>query len=71
MKAKELRELTVDEIKQHMVTSEEELFNLRMQMATQKLENPMKVRQARRNIARLKFILKQKEKKQNHDRIQK
>ncbi len=61
MKSQELRELSVEDIKQRIITTEEELFNLRMQLTTKQLENPMKIREARRNVARLKTILRQKE----------
>jgi large subunit ribosomal protein L29 len=61
MNSQEIRELSVADIKQRIITTEEELFNLRMQLTTKQLENPMKIREARRNVARLKTILRQKE----------
>ena len=62
MKPKELRDMSVDQLKQSLISKEEELFNLKIQMFTKQLENPMKVRQARRQVARLKTILREKEK---------
>ncbi len=62
MKIKEIRELNVEQLKQQLISKEEELFNLKIQLSTKQLENPMKIREARRHIARLKTILKIKEK---------
>lgn len=62
MKTRELRELNIDQLKQQLISKEEELFNLKIQLATKQLENPMKIREARRNVARLKTILREKEK---------
>ncbi len=62
MKSKEIRELNIEQLKQQLISKEEELFNLKIQLATKQLENPMKIREARRNVARLKTILREKEK---------
>ena len=62
MKSKEIRELNVDQLKQQLIAKEEELFNLKIQLSTKQLENPMKIREARRHVARLKTILREKEK---------
>ena len=62
MKSKEVREISIDQLKQQLISKEEELFNLKIQLATKQLENPMKIREARRNVARLKTILREKEK---------
>jgi len=61
MKAKELRELTSEEIVSRIDQLKSELFNLRFQLATGQLENPMRIRQVRKDIARAKTILKQRE----------
>jgi large subunit ribosomal protein L29 len=61
MKSQEIRDLSVDEIKTRMISTEEELFRLKIQLSTKQLENPMKIREARRNVARLKMFLRQKE----------
>lgn len=63
MKAKDIHEMTVEEIRKKLIESEEELIQLRMQLAAKQLENPMKIRHSRRAVARLKAILKQKEAK--------
>jgi large subunit ribosomal protein L29 len=62
MKPKELREMSVQQLKQSLISKEEELFNLKIQLSTKQLENPMKIREARRFVARLKTILREKEK---------
>ncbi|CAM3883979.1 50S ribosomal protein L29 [Alicyclobacillus pomorum] len=61
MKAKELRGLTTEEIESRIDQLKDELFNLRFQLATGQLENPMRIRQVRKDIARAKTILKQRE----------
>jgi large subunit ribosomal protein L29 len=61
MKAKELRELTTAEIEQKLAEFKEELFNLRFQLATGQLENPARIKQVRKDIARCKTILRQRE----------
>lgn len=62
MKPKELREMSIDQLKQNLISKEEELFNLKIQLSTKQLENPMKIREAKRHVARLKTILREKEK---------
>ncbi|UCD86390.1 MAG: 50S ribosomal protein L29 [Desulfobacterales bacterium] len=59
MKASELRELTVEELEHKLSDMTQELFNLRFQHATDQLENATRLRQARRDIARIKTILKE------------
>lgn len=56
MQAKEIRELSVDELDQKERDTAEELFRLRMRKSTGQLENPMKLRSLRRDLARLKTI---------------
>jgi len=60
MKARELRDLSLDELKRRLNDEEEGLSNLRFQLSTSQLENPIKVRQVRRDIARMKTILAEK-----------
>ena len=62
MKAKELRDMTVIELGSKLNELKGELFNLRFQLATGQLDNPVKLRFVRKNIARVKTILKEKEK---------
>jgi large subunit ribosomal protein L29 len=59
MKPSEVRELSEKERKEKIRDNEEELFNLRFQMATGKIENPGRIRIIRRDVARLKTIEKE------------
>ncbi len=61
MKAGEIRDLNVDEIGARITQLQEELFRLRFRSATQELENPMLLRTLRKDIARLKTVLRQRE----------
>jgi large subunit ribosomal protein L29 len=61
MKAGEIREWSSDEIRQKIDEFTEELFNLRFQHATDQLENPMRVGHVRRDIARMKTVVKERE----------
>ncbi len=61
MKADEIRELTDDEIQERIAELKEEVFRLRFRTATMELENPKLLRQIRRDIARLKTILRERE----------
>jgi large subunit ribosomal protein L29 len=56
MQAKEIRELSLDEIRQKERETAEEIFRLRMRKSTGQLENPMRLRVLRRDLARLKTI---------------
>ncbi len=60
MKARELRELSLDELLEKEKDLRQELFNLRFQHATHQLENTMRIRTVRRDIARLKTIYNEK-----------
>ena len=60
MKAKDLRQLSEGELLVKDKELGEELFNLRFQHATGQLENVMRIPQVKRDIARLKTILKEK-----------
>ncbi|GGJ01021.1 50S ribosomal protein L29 [Alicyclobacillus cellulosilyticus] len=61
MKASELRNLSSEEIQNRIEQWKDELFNLRFQLATGQLENPSRIRQVRKDIARAKTILRQRE----------
>jgi len=61
MKANELRNLTTAEIEQKIAGFKEELFNLRFQLATGQLDNPTRIRDVRKEIARAKTVLRQRE----------
>jgi large subunit ribosomal protein L29 len=59
MKASEFREFTKDELVQKLSDLKTEFFNLRFQLATGQLNNPMMIKQVKRDIARVKTILTQ------------
>jgi large subunit ribosomal protein L29 len=61
MKAEELRDLTDKELREKLMDFKEELFNLRFQLVTAQLENPIRVRDVRRIIARIKTVLRERE----------
>jgi len=60
MAAKELRELGSEELAQKRVELREEIFHLKLRRATGRLENPMKLRQDKRELARVETILREK-----------
>jgi large subunit ribosomal protein L29 len=60
-KTNELRELTTDELTQKLVETKEELFNLRFQNATGQLDNYKRLNDLRKDVARLKTILREQE----------
>lgn len=62
MKVSELREMTVQELQQKVDEIHEKLFNLRFQRAMSQMENPMFIRKAKRNIARIKTLIGEKQK---------
>lgn len=61
MKAKELRAMSVKELEDKVVDLKKDLFFLRMQHATNQLDNPMKLAAVRKDIARIKTIIREKE----------
>lgn len=61
MKAKEIRELSSQELEEKLKELKAELFNLRFQLATGQLENPMRIREVKKSYARIKTILKERE----------
>jgi large subunit ribosomal protein L29 len=60
MKAKEIREMTQQELNEQLSSIKEELFNLRFQQATGQLENPMRIKEIKKDYARVKTILRQR-----------
>ena len=60
MKSSDVRSKTADELKDQLVDLKKEQFNLRFQRATQQLEKPTEVKKVRRDIARIKTILAEK-----------
>ena len=61
MKTNEIRKLTTEEINKKIVESKEELLKLRFKQATGSLENPARIRELRKDVARFKTILKERE----------
>ncbi|MGI6297755.1 MAG: 50S ribosomal protein L29 [Saccharofermentanales bacterium] len=61
MKPSEIREKSNDELNQELLDLKEELFRLRFQHATNQLENPLKLRTVKRDMARVRTILRERE----------
>jgi large subunit ribosomal protein L29 len=61
MKANEIRNLTTAEIEQKVAGYKEQLFNLRFQLATGQLDNPTQIQKVRKDIARAKTVLRERE----------
>ena len=61
MKATEIREMTVEEMNEKLVSLEDELFRLRFQLAVNKLENTARVKAVKKDIARVKTCLREAE----------
>lgn len=61
MKASKMADWTNEELTEKLGDMKGELFNLRFQLATGQLENPMRIREVKRDIARVKTILTQRE----------
>jgi large subunit ribosomal protein L29 len=59
MKANEMRELSLEDLDRKLLDLKQEMFNLRFQHASGQLENPRKLGQTRRTIARAKTIIRQ------------
>ena len=64
MKVNKLRDLSTNELLKKVDDLKEELFNLRFQMATGQLENPMKIKEIRKDIAKAKTVLRERELKE-------
>jgi large subunit ribosomal protein L29 len=60
LKARELRDLTVEDLERKLAETRQELFNLRFQSATGALENPARIQLAKREIARVLTVLNEK-----------
>ncbi|SET57231.1 large subunit ribosomal protein L29 [Natronincola peptidivorans] len=61
MKANTLRDMSDVELNQKLADSKSELFNLRFQLATGQLENPLRIRNVRKDIARIKTLIRERE----------
>lgn len=60
MKAAEIRELTGDELTAKLESLKKDLFNLRLQHATNQLDNPKKITDVRREIAKVNTVLRER-----------
>jgi len=63
MKASEIRDMNIDEMEQKLSDLKEELFNLSFQHEIGQLENPQRMKETRRDIARIKTIIREVEEK--------
>ncbi len=61
MKMDEIKQLSMQELKKRLSDEEDNLANLRFQLATSQLESPIKVRTVRRDIARIKTLIRERE----------
>ena len=61
MKAKELREMTTAELEKKLSELKKDLFFLRMQHATNQLDNPLQINVVKKDIARIKTVIREKE----------
>ena len=61
MKATELREMTTAELENKLSELKKDLFFLRMQHATNQLDNPLKINVVKKDIARIKTVIREKE----------
>ncbi|MDU4961539.1 MAG: 50S ribosomal protein L29 [Sporomusaceae bacterium] len=66
MKAKDIREMSAAELDQKVAALKDELFNLRFQLATGQLENPKRISEVKKTIARIKTIQREHEIKAQH-----
>ena len=60
LKANELREMNIAELNEKLLSQKKELFNLRFQLETGQLENPLQIRNVKRDIARINTIITEK-----------
>lgn len=60
MEVKEMREMSAEDLAQKRVSLREEIGHLKLQRATSRLENPMKLRETKRDLARVETILRER-----------
>ncbi|MCQ2534083.1 MAG: 50S ribosomal protein L29 [Clostridia bacterium] len=65
MKIEDIRKMSVAELQKELVALKEELFKLRFQNATNQLENPKQIESVKKDIARVKTIIREQELKNN------
>jgi large subunit ribosomal protein L29 len=66
VKAREVRDMNDDELRKALDDSKDELFKLKFQLATGQLDNPMRLREIRKNIAKVQTIMRERELGINH-----
>jgi len=66
----ELRELPDDELRARLDAAKEELFNFRFQLATGQLDNPMRIKQLRHEVARLLSLLRERELEESEGQVE-
>ena len=59
MKANEIRKMSVEQLNEKLTGLKKDLFFLRMQHATNQLDNPLKIKETKRDIARVKTVLRE------------
>ena len=65
MKATEVRAMSVEQLNEKLASLKKDLFFLRMQHATNQLDNPLKIAETKRDIARVKTVIREKEENYN------
>ncbi len=61
MKAQDIRNMSEQELNNQLISLKEELFNLRFQHATGQLDNPLKIKEIKKDYARVKTVLRERE----------
>jgi large subunit ribosomal protein L29 len=69
-RVRELRDLGEQDLLERLESSKEELFNLRFQLATGQLDNPMRVKQLRHEIAQILTVLRERELEQQREAVE-
>jgi large subunit ribosomal protein L29 len=69
-RVRELRDLGEHDLLERLESSKEELFNLRFQLATGQLDNPMRVKQLRHEIAQILTVLRERELEQEREAVE-
>ena len=67
MKASKIRDLSLEELQTREKELKEELFNLRFQHGTNQLENPMRMKQTKRDIARVLTVIEQRQRAESQN----
>ncbi len=62
MEAKEMRDLSDEDLSQTLQENLEELYNLRFQKASERIENPGRMKEIKRNVARIKTVVRERSK---------